>query len=213
LCTDEWGFRVVKSGDHDLVRSVLEGDEEAVGLVIRWISQVLTWPRFWALREERSDLVQESLARVIASLKGYHFDPSKDLHPYVQGIARHTALQAVEAVRRRRGRDGDGPDGSHDSDSSLWASAEPPLAESVAQQELVRRVLDEASDECSLLMRLYFLEGKSYEEIAGELVVPVGTVKSRLSRCLDAAQRSLRVAVHRPHGHRAEPRRRRESSR
>jgi RNA polymerase sigma-70 factor (ECF subfamily) len=203
----------MKYREHDLVRGVLDGDEEAIGLVIRWISQVLTWPRFWSLREERSDLVQETLARVISTLKNGQYDPSKELHPYVQGIARHTALQAVEAVRRRRGRDGDGPDGSHDSDSSLWASAEPPLAESVAQQELVRRVLDEASDECSLLMRLYFLEGKSYEEIAGELVVPVGTVKSRLSRCLDAAQRDLRVAVRRPHAHPVQPRRREEPSR
>ena len=62
----------------------------------------------------------------------------------------------------------------------------------------MRRVLDEASEDCRLLMRLYFLEGKSYEEIAAELAIPVGTVKSRLSRCLDAAQKALRVAVRRP---------------
>jgi len=200
----------MKYRDHDLARGVLEGDEEAIGLVIRWIAQVLTWPRFWSLREERSDLLQESLARVITTLKNGQYDPSKELHPYVQGIARHTAQQAIDAARRRPGRDADGPDGSHDSDVALWASADPPLADSVAQRELVRRVLDEASEECSLLMRLYFLEGKSYEEIGRELVVPVGTVKSRLSRCLDAAQRSLRVAVHRPQAHRVEPRRRRE---
>jgi RNA polymerase sigma-70 factor (ECF subfamily) len=194
----------MKYRDHDLARGVLEGDEEAIGLVIRWIAQVLTWPRFWSLRKERSDLVQETLARVIASLKNGQFDPSKELHPYVQGIARHTALQAIEAAYRRRGREAD------DVEGTVWASTDPPLAESVAQQELVRRVLDGASEECSLLMRLYFLEGKSYEEIAGELVVPVGTVKSRLSRCLDAAQRDLRVAVRRPHAHPVQPRRRRE---
>jgi RNA polymerase sigma factor (sigma-70 family) len=197
----------MKYRDHDLARGVLEGDEEAVGLVIRWISQVLTWPRFWSLREERSDLVQETLARVIASLKNGQFDPSKDLHPYVQGIARHAALQAIEAAHRRRGRDGD------DVEGTVWASTDQPLTESVAQHELVRRVLDEASEECSLLMRLYFLEGKGYEEIAAELVVPVGTVKSRLSRCLDAAQRSLRVVIHRPRAHPVEPRRRKEQSR
>jgi RNA polymerase sigma factor (sigma-70 family) len=198
----------MKSSDDRLPRGVLEGDEEAIGLVIRWISQVLTWPQFWSLREERADLVQESLARVISTLRNGQYDRSKELHPYVQGIARHTAQQAIDAARRRPERDGDGPDDSHDSDIALRASADRPLADSVADQELVRRVLDGASEECSLLMRFYFLEGKSYEEIAAELVVPVGTVKSRLSRCLDAAQRSLRVAVHRPHAHQAEPRRR-----
>src|SRR5262245_58758653 len=159
----------MKYRDHDLARGVLEGNEEAVGLVIRWISQVVTWPRFWSLRQERSDLVQETLARVIASLKNGQFDPSRDLHAYVQGIARHTAQQAVEAALRRRGHGGGDSDAG---EVTLWASAGPPLAESVAQQELVRRVLDGASEECSLLMRLYFLEGKRYEEIAAELVVP-----------------------------------------
>jgi RNA polymerase sigma-70 factor (ECF subfamily) len=203
----------MKSSDDSLPRGVLDGDEEAVGIVIRWIAQVLTWPRFWSLREERPDLVQESLTRLVASLKKGQFDPTKEFQPYVQGIARHTALEAIEAARRRPGRDGDGPDGSHDIDVGVWASVGPPLSESVAQQELVRRVLDGASEECSLLMRLYFLEGKSYEEIAAELVVPVGTVKSRLSRCLDAAQRDLRVAIRRPHAHPVEPRRREEPSR
>jgi RNA polymerase sigma-70 factor (ECF subfamily) len=204
----------MKYCQHDLVRGVLDGNEEAIGLVIRWISQVLTWPRFWSLRDERPDLVQESLARVIASLKNGQFDASKDLQAYVQGIARHTALQAVEAARRRRARgDADGNGDGEYGDGTLWASAGPPQAESVARQELVRRVLDGASEECSLLMRLYFLDGKSYEEIATELVVPVGTVKSRLSRCLDAAQRTLRVEVHRPRSHTADPRRREEPSR
>jgi RNA polymerase sigma factor (sigma-70 family) len=185
----------MKSSDHGLARSVLEGDEEAVGLVIRWISQVLTWPRFWALREERPDLVQESLARVIASLKNGQFDPSRDLHAYVQGIARHAALQALEAAIRRRGRDGDGGNGGDGGDG---ASAEPSPTDSLARQESVRRVMDDASDDCRQLMQLYFLEGKSYEEIAEELIIPVGTVKSRLSRCLEAAQKTLRVVVRRP---------------
>ena len=185
----------MKSDDHGLARSVLEGDEAAVGLVIRWISQVLTWPRFWALREERPDLIQESLARVIASLQNGQFDPSRDLHAYVQGIARHAALQALEAASRRRGQDGDGGNGE---DGGGGAGVEPSPADSIARQEIVRRVLDDASDDCRRLMRLYFLEGKSYEEIAAELIIPVGTVKSRLSRCLEAAQKALRVAVRRP---------------
>jgi len=182
----------MRDGDRDLARGVLEGDEEAIGLVIRWISQVLTWPRFWSLREERRDLVQESLARVIASLKNGQFDPSKALAPYVQGIARHAALQTLGKTLRQQGRrhvkDEDG-------DVTLSASDGAPLADAVARQELVRRVMDGASEDCRLLLRLYFLEGKNYEEIGAELVIPVGTVKSRLSRCLDAAQKALRVAV------------------
>jgi RNA polymerase sigma-70 factor (ECF subfamily) len=200
----------MKSSDHGLARSVLEGDDESVGLVIRWISQVLTWPRFWALREERPDLVQESLARVIASLKNGQFDPSRDLHAYVQGIARHAALQALDSASRRLGRDRGGGNGGDGSDG---ASTEPSPSDSVARQEIVHRVMDDASHDCRRLMRLYFLEGKSYEEIAAELIIPVGTVKSRLSRCLDAAQKTLHVAVRRPAvSHPPKTRRREEPS-
>ena len=181
--------------EHDLARGVLEGDEEAVGLVIRWIAQVLTWPRFWSLRDDRADLLQESLAGVIASLKNEKFDPARDLQHYVQGIARHAALRAQEAARRRRGQ---GRAEAENADIILRVSAGPPFAETVARQEIVRRVMDGASEDCRLLMRIYFLEGKNYEEIASELGLPVGTVKSRLSRCLGAAQRALRVVVHRP---------------
>ena len=55
----------------------------------------------------------------------------------------------------------------------------------------VLSVLDRASDGCRTLLVAYFMEQRSYSEIAEEHGQPVGTVKSRLFRCLDAA----RVAV------------------
>src|SRR5215471_2856329 len=93
--------------EHSPAHGVLQGDPEAIGLVIRWISVVLTWPRFWSLREEWPDLVQESLTRVVESLKDGRFDPAKDFHFYVLGIARHTAVRAVQEKLQQRRRTGD----------------------------------------------------------------------------------------------------------
>ena len=84
----------------------LRGEPEAVGLVFRWISRVLTLPRFWALREEWADLHQEVLGRVTESLRENRFDDEKDFRTYVQGVARFTAMtlapSAPELARSTR---------------------------------------------------------------------------------------------------------------
>ncbi|HEU5180121.1 MAG TPA: RNA polymerase sigma factor [Candidatus Polarisedimenticolia bacterium] len=177
--------------EKSIAARLLEDDPEAIGVVIRWISSILTWPRFWSLREEWPDLVQETLARVIESLQKGRFDAARDFRFYVQGIARHTAVRAVQEVLHRRLESEKGKA------EALAAVLGTPVVDVVAARQIVRRVLDQASEECRLLIRLYFLDEKGYEEIGQELLVPVGTVKSRLSRCLMEAQKALRVAVRR----------------
>ena len=177
--------------EHSSAYGVLKGDPEAIGLVIRWISIVLTWPRFWSLKPDWPDLVQESLTRVVESLKQGRYDPSKDFHFYVLGIARHTAVRAVREKLRARKRSDDA------SVEGLATSNGPSFTESLEIRQVVRRVMDQASEECRLLMRLYFLEEKGYQEIAQELLLPTGTVKSRLFRCLEGAQKAFRVAIRR----------------
>src|SRR3990172_1697541 len=80
-----------KSAEHRL----LENDPEMLGSVFRWISAVLASPRFWSLRSQWADLLQDSVARVIESLREGRFDPSRNFQAYVQGVARYTALQAL----------------------------------------------------------------------------------------------------------------------
>lgn len=177
--------------EKSIAARLLEDDPEAIGIVIRWISSTLTWPRFWSLREEWPDLVQETLARVIESLQKGRFDPDRDFRFYVQGIARHTAVRAVQEILQRRLESEKGKA------EALAGVLGTPVVDVVAARQVVRRILDQASEECRLLIRLYFLDEKGYDEIGQELLVPVGTIKSRLSRCLAEAQKALRVAVRR----------------
>src|SRR2546425_10222495 len=78
-----------------LIGRFLENDPEALQQVLRWISTALTSPRFWSLRGEWPDLMQEVLARVVESLRLNRFDPARDFRSYVQGIARFTCLQVL----------------------------------------------------------------------------------------------------------------------
>jgi RNA polymerase sigma-70 factor (ECF subfamily) len=183
-------------------RRLLDDEPDTLAQVVRWISIALTAPRYWSLRSEWPDLVQEVLARLVASLKKGRYDPAREFHWYVAGIVRNTALQSIERAGARRDRVA----AAQEIDARWHSDAR--AGEDISMRQAVRRVLDEASEDCRELMRAYFLEEKGYDEIAVEFSIPVGTVKSRLNRCLDCARRSFRVAIRRPS---ADSRRRAES--
>lgn len=170
---------------------LLAGDPEILGIVIRWIARVLATPRFWPLRPEWPDLQQEVMARVIESLRRDRFDPTRDLRVYVQAVARYTAVESLSAWYERS-------PGRSMTDPPQERAGE--LETEVVSSQFARAVLECATDECRGLIRAYFYEQRSYEEIARAEGLPVGTVKSRLSRCLEKVHRTMawRKAGRRP---------------
>jgi RNA polymerase sigma factor (sigma-70 family) len=165
----------------------LRGDTGAIAEVSRWVAGVLAAPTFWALRRQRVDLHQEVLGRLVESLRRGRFDASREFKGYVQGVARFTAYKAVDRdVREVTIPEDDSPETA--AETAVDSGSENRL---VAAQ-LARQALEVASDECRELIRSYFLEDRRYREIADERRVPVGTVKSRLFRCLESIQRKLR---------------------
>jgi len=171
-----------------LERGLLDDDPRALAQVSRWISMALTSTRFWSIRNDWLDLHQETLARVIESLRQERYDSTRDLRTYVQGVARHTASQAI--ARRMQSMS--------DRAAAGWPDTTPVDPENrAANRQIARRVLDQASEECRDLIRAYFYDDRGYAEIAEALDVPIGTIKSRLFRCLEAAYLSLHGMVRR----------------
>ena len=164
----------------------LAGDGELVGEVIRVVAGVLTMARFWPLRPDWVDLHQEVLRRILESLRQGRFDRTRDFLGYVHGVARFTALDALSR-KNRESTVGSGdavefapqPEGAPDAEHRTMA------------RQLARMALDKASPDCRRLFRDYFYEERNYREIAVSMGVPVGTVKSRLFRCLASAQRAM----------------------
>ena len=159
----------------------LAGDPDAIGRVGRWVAEILTSPRFWRLRNEWRDLHQEVLARVLESVRTGRYDASRDLRLYVRGIASHAALERLRAAPPSVAAELDGLPFLRASDAERRA----------LMLQFVRRVLDLASEECRRLIADYFLQQRSYAEIAHEQDLPVGTVKSRLFRCLESAHHAV----------------------
>jgi RNA polymerase sigma factor (sigma-70 family) len=177
----------VKYAPDSIEGRFLAGEPEAVGTVSRWIASVLTDLRHWGLWSEWADLHQDVLAGVLSSLRDGRFDPRRDLRSYVMAIARFTIRHSVRQRPRRpaatllvsEGRSG-------------TAVTSP---ESAALRGLaVRHALAELPQVCRELIEAYFFEQRDAEEIAAAQNIPVGTVKSRLFRCLEHARRELQAA-------------------
>ena len=166
-----------------LERRLLAGDPDALRRVSRLIAGVLASTRFWRLRAQWIDIHQETMMRVVESLRRGRFDASRDFLVYVQAVARYTAMETLKLQDRvpeieYREASGRGQDAG--------------VEARIIRRQLVRLVLQAATQECRELILAYYLEQRDYDEIASSTKAPVGTVKSKLFRCLEGANRAIR---------------------
>jgi RNA polymerase sigma-70 factor (ECF subfamily) len=151
-------------------------------LVEREIPRLRRYARALTRNADRADdLVQETLVRAIA--KAHLWQPGTDLRAWLFTIMHN---QHVNLVRRAI-RD-DSTIDIEQMSSSLVATTDPTASRQLLELE---RALACLSDEQREVILLVGLEGMSYDGAAQILNVPVGTVRSRLSRGRDALRRLL----------------------
>jgi RNA polymerase sigma-70 factor, ECF subfamily len=134
--------------------------------------------------EDAEDLTQEAFLRAYRALD--RFDLERPFRPWLWTIGIRLALQAI-AKKGRGNVSLDGPDRETDEarrGDGPWL-ADHRTAEEI-DERLMRRdlvaALDEMEPQHRAVLILRVIEERSYEEIAGILDIPQGTVMSRLSR-------------------------------
>ena len=132
-------------------------------------------------QERADDLVQDTLVRAIA--KEHLWQPGTNLRAWLFTLMHN---QYVNSVRRdiREGQTVE-----IDSISNGLAATTDPTSSRQLQE--LERALGQLAEEQRQAILLVGLEGVSYEEAAGILNVPVGTVRSRLSRGRDSLRRLM----------------------
>jgi RNA polymerase sigma-70 factor (ECF subfamily) len=133
------------------------------------------------------DCTNETLRR---ALEGHdRLREGEALRPWVVGIARHVALDALRARKRARARNADG--GTDDDGEALAPLVErlPDAAddpfERVAKARrdaTVRTAIDGLPEGQRRALTMFHLEGLGYQEIAVRLDVPLGTVATWVMR-------------------------------
>ncbi len=122
------------------------------------------------------DLVQDTLVRALA--KEHLWQPESNMRAWLFTIMHN---QNVNAVRSAMG-EGMAVELEEQS-STLVATTDPTAA---VQLHELDRALAQVPEEQRQVILLVGLEGMSYEDAAAILQIPIGTVRSRLSRGRDA---------------------------
>jgi RNA polymerase sigma-70 factor (ECF subfamily) len=166
--------------DTDLVQRCREGDEAAWrDLVARHTRRVFGIAyRFVGRADEAEDLTQEVFVKVYQSLD--RFRPAEGAFATWLGtLARNHAIDEYRRRRQEKTRRVD-----EAVMESLPSTAESPLhsLERLDRVRLVRRGLKALPRDLREPLVLCDLQGLAYDEIAGILNIPLGTVKSRINR-------------------------------
>jgi RNA polymerase sigma-70 factor, ECF subfamily len=151
-------------------------------LVEREIPRLRRYARALTRNAVRADdLVQETLLRAIA--KAHLWQAGTDIRAWLFTIMHNQHVNTVRSAMR-----GEAMINIEEVSSSLVATSDPTVSRQLRELE---RALARLPDEQREVILLVGLEEMSYHEAAEVLDVPVGTVRSRLSRGREALRRLM----------------------
>lgn len=146
---------------------------------------------------DAQDLAQDALVRAVRGLD--KFRGESDPGTWVYRIAVNTWKNRVRSEKRRFqwkrvSLEAASPDGEEAGGAGDLPGRDPPLDRSMEQDEAkqaVEAALGQMDPEDQAILVLRDLDDRSYEEIASAMELPLGTVKSRLSRAREALRAKL----------------------
>jgi len=165
----------VDSGDGILVARVAAGDEEAIAEIFDRYAPFL----FGLARRVIGDgaLAEDVVQEVLTTLWSHpeRFDPHRGSLRAFLGVQAHR--RAVDAVRRETRRT--------KRETRLQAmtpgeESAPDATESFGAVDLVRQAIGRLPEAQRRAVELAYFEGRTQNELASDLGIPLGTVKSRL---------------------------------
>ncbi len=190
--------KMSSTADREIVKRVLGGDKNAFSILVdryqdRIYSVVLNYA---GNPDDAVDIMQETFLKAYNKLAS--FNQSSAFYTWLYRIAINTA---IDALRKRKSRPAD----SLDDDKYSQIGFEPvshdistdPEVSAVRSEQvrMLRNGLSYLSEKLKGVIILHDVEGLSQEEVAEILHIPVGTVKSRVSRGRQELKKVLKEQV------------------
>jgi len=184
---------VVVSDERQLLERAQRGDSSAFGLLIHPHLDAIrrfaySFARDW---NDADDLAQEALIKAFRSLSA--FESRSALTTWLYTVVRSVCQDHRRASARRASHlhDGLGPEDDIADQGELQDEELERKDEADALWAAIRCL----PPEFRVCVVLFDIEGLSYEEIAEVEAVPIGTVRSRLSRGRGRLEKLLRMAA------------------
>ena len=166
-----------------------------MGLVIHVTNHTATARSMRLTSEDREDLGAEVFLAIIKDDFGVlrHFRGQSSLATYLTVIARRVVVKALlerKSTASLTPAAGGLLAGSLLSGSLAPANGEIPAEQRISDQEEVKRLLEGLGDEEAEVVRLYHLEGKSYQQISSAVGMPENSIGPTLSRAREKMRRT-----------------------
>lgn len=178
-----------KEQEQELVRNLQAGVDGAFDCLYERYSSVLRSDlmRRGVATRDVEDVVQETFLRVSQVINT--LNPAKSLIGFLKTIASRIAID----LNRRAVRRGKGRTASLDCVEEQGASfeSEYPAEDQSAQFTMVMTVLEEQPETTKEIIRLYFFEQMTYQQIADQFGLGVTTVKDRVRKAIGVVQQRV----------------------
>jgi RNA polymerase sigma-70 factor (ECF subfamily) len=165
--------------DKTLIEGCLRGDQGAwEALVNGYSKRVFNLAyQFSGSYQEAEDLTQDIFLKLHGVLPRY--DPSKSFAAWLTTLAKNHLIDVYRKSKWEKGHRDDFEDVAVKAESRSDPEGDLVRRE---RQSMLWKALDELAPDIRMAVILRDIQGKSYEEMAGILDLPLGTVKSRINR-------------------------------
>lgn len=185
--------------DQQLVERAQRGDKQAFELLFakyqRKLSRLLS--RFIRDPAEVEDVAQESFIKAYRALPSFRGDSA--FYTWLYRIGINTAKNYLVAMGRRAPTttefDSEEAESFENGDQLRDINTPESVLMSKQIAATVNETMEELPDELRAAITLREIEGLSYEEIAGIMNCPIGTVRSRIFRAREAIAAKLRPLI------------------
>jgi len=167
-----------------VVARLAAGDRAAFLKLNRLVTSVLVQLRAYDFREEWDDLRQEVVLAVVANAKAGKLRDPEAFVGYVRIITRNKFVDRLKQHLRLK------EDEALPWDDEAARVASVPVADSGEAADLWAAVGALPEDEQRVLHGLY-RQGRTYQEVADDTGIPLGTLKRRLRSALDTLRERL----------------------
>jgi RNA polymerase sigma-70 factor (ECF subfamily) len=182
--------------DQQLVERAQRGDKQAFEMLVlkyqRKLARLLS--RFVRDAGEVEDVTQEAFIKAYRALPSFRGDSA--FYTWLYRIGINTAKNYLVAMGRRAPTSTgfDAEEAESFEEAEQLRDTNTPENELMSREiaETVNRAMAELPEELRTAITLREIEGLSYEDIAGVMNCPIGTVRSRIFRAREAIAAELR---------------------
>lgn len=179
--------------DYELVKQALQGDEKAFARLLNRYKDAIYFMLLKMVnnRSDAEDLTLEAFGKAFKSL--HQYSPTYAFSTWLFKIASNNC---IDFLRKKKGVNIsiENKEDNENVDSIRIKSKEPNPEERLIRQQkaiLLRNVVRKLKPRYQILVELRYFKEFSYEEIAKELDLPLGTVKAQLFRAREMLFRMI----------------------